>query len=409
MKKNDCLKIGSYSSGYLAKKFGTPLYVYDKEKIVNNFNKIYNSIPCEPKQIHYAIMCNDRDDVLKTIKKLGGSLQVNSLKEYHLALKLGFDKHLLSVATTNLSCEDLVKFIKHQAHLNLDSIEEIEKYGRIIKKTKGKTNRCIGLRVFIPLIVKNPRATNLPCPQKSRVGINKTDFAKAKKIAKQYNLKIVGLHGYLGSNLLDSGPFKQLNKFLTGCANNFKDLEYINVGGGFGVPNKPKDKAFNWRHYGQQLSLLMNSVSQTCNKKINLKIEPGRSIVAEAGILLTRVTNVKNMDSWQQIGVDCGFGTFARPYLYGWRQGGYHKIIVASKINKKPSRQYTICANSVLQNDFLAEDRMLPKTVEGDLAAILNTGAYGTVMASHFPGTKKPGEIFIDHDIIKVLQKTERI
>jgi len=405
------LFIGKIDVVKLARKLGTPVYIYNGDKIESNYREIYNSISYEPKQIHYAVMANNRAEILKLLLKLGSYLQVNSLKEYILARKIGFPNERISVTTTNISKEDMEKFIKYKALLNLDSIEEIEKYGKIIEKfrRKGKeVNEKIGIRVFVHVKATGKYITNKPYKPKARVGIKKQKFELVKKLSKKYKIQIIGIHGYLASNIVELNPHLKLAKYLIKCAKEFQNLEYINFGAGFGLPPKIKDKKFNWKKYGSSLTKLMKNLSKDIGRKINLKIEPGRSLVGDAGILLAKVTNIKDMDSWKEIGVDAGFGVFARPYIYNWKKGGYHPIVVANKLNQKRTELYTICANSVLQGDYLGEDRKLPKVEEGDIIAILNTGAYGSVMMSLFPGMRKPGEILIYRNKIKVIEKVEK-
>ena len=222
-------------------------------------------------------------------------------------------------------------------------------------------------------------------------------------------MKIVGVHGYLASNIFDIAPFLKLNRFLFECAKQFPDIEYINFGAGFGIALKPDEKDFDWKSYGENVNSLMLEAEKFYGRKINLKIEPGRALVGDAGILLTKVTNIKNMGSWKEVGVDCGFGVFARPYLYKWNEGGYHSVVSANKFLQKAEEIYTICGNSVLQGDYLAEDRKLPKLEPGDFLAILKTGAYGATMMSTFPGMRRAGEILISCDKIRVISKTEKI
>lgn len=404
----DHLKIGKFDAVALAKKFGTPLYAYHGEIIEENFKRITSVIPYEPKQIHYAIMCNNRAEILKILLKLGSYVQVNSLKEYRIARKVGFHKEKISVTTTNMSESDMRKFAKDGILINFDSIEEVERYGKIVKELKLKDSK-IGIRVFVHQKPIGRYITNVSYLPKARVGIKKERFDELKNVAKKFDLKIVSVHGYLASNMLDLEPFLELNKFLLDCAKQFSDIEYINFGAGFGIPLKPNEKDFDWKTYGENVLALMQEAENFFGRKINLKIEPGRALVADAGILLTQITNIKNMDSWKEVGVDCGFGVFARPYIYKWNEGGYHPIVCANKFELEANEIYTICGNSVLQGDYLAEDRKLPSLEIGDFLAILKVGAYGVTMMSLFPGMRRSGEILIYRDKIKIIQKTEKI
>jgi diaminopimelate decarboxylase len=408
--ENNHLKIGKFDAVDLAKKFSTPLYVYNGETIETNFKKINLAIPYEMKQVHYAIMCNDRSEILKILLNLGSYIQANSLKEYKLVRKVGFPNDKISIATTNMSIADMKEFAGFGAMINFDSIEEIERYGKIIAELESKNkklNRKIGIRVFISQEANGQSITNAPYLPKSRVGIKQNRFNELKDLAQKYNLKIVGIHGYLASNMLNLEPFLKLNNFLFECAKQFSDIEYINFGAGFGIALKPSEKDFDWATYGKILVLLMDEAEKFFGRKINLKIEPGRALVGEAGILLTEVNNVKDMESWREVGVNCGFGVFARPYIYKWNEGGYHPIVLANKFKQEAQEIYTICGNSVLQGDYLAEDRKLPNVEIGDYLAILQTGAYGATMMSSFPGMRRAGEILIHRDKIKVINRIE--
>lgn len=410
--ENNHLRIGKFDAVELAKKFGTPLYVYDGEMVEENFKKINTAIQYGSKQIHYAIMCNNCQEILKILLNSGSYIQANSLKEYKLARKVGFSNEKISIATTNMSASDMETFAGYGAMINFDSLEEVERYGEIVSRLENKNNKInkkIGIRIFIHQEKNIENATNIPYLPKARVGIKKEKFDELKNIAKKFDLKIIGVHGYLASNMLGLKHFKELNNFLLDCAKQFLDIEYINFGAGFGIALKPEEKDFDWKSYGENVTLLMREAEKFFGRKINLKIEPGRSLVGDAGALLTEVTNIKNMDSWEEAGVDCGFGVFARPYIYKWNEGGYHPIIVANKYGEEDKEVYTICGNSVLQGDYIAEDRRLPILEVGDFLAILGTGAYGASMMSTFPGMRRAGEILVYRNKIKVINKVEKI
>lgn len=377
----------------LVEKHGTPLYVYDLNIVEHNYRMLQAAIPYEPVQIHYAMMCNPHPAILQKMKALGAHLQVSTLKEYHLGIEAGFERERISATTTNLHSWTQCNLSRGMVAINYDSVEEIEYFGRSMCISSQPDTMNIGIRVFMDLPVPDG-VTNRSCPGRQRIGVKREKFRQVLELAKRHRLKVVGVHGYLASNVLDVEVVKAGNAYLADCAMAFPDLQYINFGAGFGIPMKPDQKPFDWLQYGQWLSELMEGISKQFGRRINLKIEPGRSLVGDAGILLCRVTNIKDMDSWIQVGVDCGFGVFARPFIYG-QESGYHPIVVVGKAQDAPRKIYTICGNSVLQNDILGVDRELPELENGDLLAILKTGAYGKSMASLFPGWEEPKEVFL--------------
>src|SRR3989338_3842960 len=141
--ENNHFKIGKFDTVKIAKEFGTPLYVYHGETIEENFKKISLAIPYKMKQIHYAIMCNDRPEILKILLNLSAYIQANSLKEYKLARKIGFPNEKISIATTNMGAGDMREFAELGAMINFDSIEEVERFGKIALECKAK-NKKIG-------------------------------------------------------------------------------------------------------------------------------------------------------------------------------------------------------------------------------------------------------------------------
>lgn len=366
----------------LIKRFGTPLYVYDKNKIIQNYSLIKNHIPYHNKQIHYAVMCNNHPKVLETIRDLGGCVQINSLPELGLAKKTGFKHSRISFTSTGLDTSSLEKLVQENVQINLDSIEEVKKYCRL------NQNGNFGIRIKIREDIKLPEGhTN--SPKNSDIGICAEYFDKVKKISEQHDCKINGIHGYLASNILASEPFIQFSDYLIECAKQFPDIEYVNFGSGFGVLDKQEEQKLNFEMIGQYYSKLMHELSIYFKKNIQLKIEPGRSIMATAGTLYAKVTNIKKLDGKKQISIDAGFGEFARTMIYNI----YHDIEVVDK--QYNITLYDVRANTVLQSDFLAKDILLPNVKEGDIIAIKNAGAYGHVMASGFPGKKMPKLIMI--------------
>jgi diaminopimelate decarboxylase len=177
---------------------------------------------------------------------------------------------------------------------------------------------------------------------------------------------------------------------------NFPDLEYVNFSSGFGVRYSKEDKDFDFQKVIKHYSYLGNKLSKSYRRDIILKIEPGRILLADAGSLLVKITNIKKLNSKKsEISVDAGFAELARPKIYN----SYHEI---ENLERKgnPKKVYDIRGNTALQNDFLGRDRRLEETREGDYLLIKKVGAYGYVMASGFPGKNLPGQVLINKDKI---------
>ena len=369
----------------LIRQFGTPLYVYEEDRISENYKLIDGSISYQNKEIHYAVMCNSNRAILEIMKQLGASVQINSLHELDLVKEAGFKSSQISFTSTGLDTESLERLVQEGVQVNLDSVEEVEKYCRL------NPNGNFGIRIKMKEDIKLPEGhTN--SPKDSDIGICEEDFERVKEIAKQNGCRVNGIHGYLASNILASEPFLQSSDYLVQCARQFPDLEYVNFGSGFGVPNKPEEQRFDFEGIGQHYSRLTQKLSDYFGRSIQLKVEPGRSLIATAGTLYARVMNVKQLNGKKQIAVNAGFGEFARPRIYG----AYHDIEVVEKTGE--TELYDIRGNTVLQSDFLGRNRQLPKVEEGDILAIKNTGAYGIVMASGFPGKELPKEVLVSSD-----------
>jgi diaminopimelate decarboxylase len=379
----------------IAEQFGTPLYIYETEKIRENLSSIINFITYPKIKVYYAAMCNNQPEILKIINDLGLGVQVNTVHELNLAKEAGFSSSEISFTSTGVSKELMKKLIEECVEINLDSVEEVEKFCTLVN------NRTFGVRVKIDKKIKmnSNEATNSFL--ESNVGIEGKYFNKIKEIAKETGNRITGVHGYLASNVHDSKPFIQFGKFIVNVASEFPDLEYVNLSSGFGVKYSAKDKDFDFQHVLHCYSNLLRKLSKRIKREIVLKIEPGRTLMADAGSLLVRITNLKTLNpDKSEISVNAGFGEFARPKIYN----SYHEI-ENSEITGKSKKVYDIRGNTVLQNDFLGQDRILEEVSEGDYLVLKKVGAYGIVMASGFPGKKLPKQILINKDKIEVIGK----
>lgn len=365
--------------------FGTPLYVYEEDTINQNYRHIHKSIPYPNKQIHFAVMCNNRIEILKIFLELGCGVQVSSLYELELVYNAGFTNSQISFTSTGLDLETIKILSEQNIQINLDSLEELEKLGIIRPSSK------VGIRIKMKEGIELP-VGHTNSPKNSDIGITISDFEKIKAIALKYNITINGIHGYLASNILVAEPFLEVADYLKEAAKQFPDLEYINFDSGFGVPENPNDIIFDFGRVCEYYSIVTQELSDFFGRSIQMKIEPGRIFMASSGSLYTKVTNVKQVDGKKQIAINAGFAEFVRPKIYNT----YCEIEVENKYRE--IELYDIRANTVLQSDFLAKNRLLPKVQEGDILIIRNTGAYGIVLASGFPGKRLPNEILINRN-----------
>ncbi|MCX6748899.1 MAG: hypothetical protein NT076_04815 [Candidatus Pacearchaeota archaeon] len=364
----------------IAEKFGTPVYIYETKKIKENYKKIIFSLKYPNYKIYFAVMCNNNLEVLKIIKSLGLGVQINSENELKLVKKAGFGNKNISFTSAGLSKEFIKKIISENIEINLDSVEEVEKFCSLTKKG------VFGIRIKIPSQIKVYSNYSTNKALDSNVGIDINDLDKIKKLAENSKNKITGIHGYFASNVLETNLFMQFGDFITKIAETFPDLEYVNFGSGFGIPYSEAEKEIELKIIFEYYAKLLQNLSKKIGRIIIMKIEPGRLILANAGILLTKITNIKKLNSEKsEISVNSGFGEFARPRVYG----AYHKIENLDSSSSTQIRIYDIRGNSVLQDDFLGKDRVLKEVKEGDLLIIRDVGAYGAVMASGFPGRNK--------------------
>lgn len=380
----------------LAKKYGTPLYVYDRKVIEKQYNLLNNAITYSPRYIYYAIKANSNLYLLKELVKLGARLDASSPAELYLALKAGLKPSQVSFTGVNLSKKDLKYILKFNTLLNLDSLSQLELTGTL------SPGRKVGLRINTIYGAGHHKRV-VTAGKDSKFGISLQDINEAKKIAEKYNLKIIGLHHHIGSGILNIKNFIKPIDELLKIAGRLKNLEYIDFGGGLGVPYKPGDKKINIKLFGKILSKKFEDFSETYSLKLTLHIEPGRFLIAESGTLLVEVTAIKKNPAGNLIiGTNSGMTHLIRPALYG----AYHEIGNVSNPHGK-KQKVTLVGNICESSDIFAKNRHITKPREGDLLAIKNTGAYGFSMASRFNGRELPAEILINKNKIKLIRKED--
>lgn len=381
--KNNKLYLGKIKAEDLVKKYGSPLYVYEKDVIKKRCSDLIENIDYEKLKIHYACKANTNLAILKILKREGCNIETVSKGEVLIALRAGFKPEQIIYTCSNIAEEELKFLLKNKILINIDSFGQLKKYGRLNPggAVSIRINQGIGAGHHSHCITGGPE---------SKFGIYFSRLGEVKKIAKQYDLKIIGVHQHIGSGILNEAIFIKAMKALLRTAKELKNLEFVDFGGGFGVPYKPDEKPLNMRKLGRDISKLFNAFCQDYGKKLTMVFEPGRYLVCEAGTLLATVTDIKKTPFKTFVGVDSGFNHLVRPVMYG----AEHQILNASRV-RGAKEVVSVAGNICESGDLFAKQRKLTRFKEGDILAILNVGAYGFSMSSNYNSRPKPAEVLV--------------
>ncbi|MBU1112148.1 MAG: diaminopimelate decarboxylase [archaeon] len=384
------LTIGNISAIELAEQYGTPLYVYDQNTILKNIQNLKESFPNT--NICYAVKANSNLEILKLVASQGLGADCSNGVEIELAELAGFDMNRSIYTGVNPSNEDLKKALESGIKINLDDISILK---RILKFGKPeiisfRINPGFGKGKF-PSIVVGGKGT--------KFGMNEDLAREAYRQAKNAGIEKFGIHMMTGSGVNYEEYFTELTLTIQNIARRIGDsvgikFDFMDIGGGIGVPYEPHEKDLDIKKIG-------TSVEKAFTYDGKLMIEPGKYIIAEAGVLLTKVTTIKN----NFIGVDAGMSTLIRPALYG----AYHPIVLANNLDAKLVQEANIVGPICENTDFFAKNRAMPKVEEGNILAIKVAGAYCYAMASPYNGVLRPAEVMIDKEEHWVIRKRETV
>jgi diaminopimelate decarboxylase len=376
----------------IAETYGTPTYVYDKNKMCEQYHLLDTSIEFSPKKIYYACKANSNVNILRILKNLNCCIDVVSPGELFLALRAGFDPSEILFTGNNLTNSEMEYAVDKNVLMTLDSLSQLERYGRI------NPHSDVSIRININVGAGYHKHTVTGGLQ-SKFGIYYTYVKEIKEKAKTYDLRIVGVHMHIGSGILEYRILLKCISILLEVASHFPDIAFIDIGGGLGIPSRPGESPLDCRLFGKKLSARFDEWVREHKKNITLILEPGRFLVAEAGILLARVQMKKRNPKYTFVGLDTGFNHFMRPILYN----AFHKIEkVGDESGEK--EKVTICGNICENGDIFGRNVELPRLREGDLLAIRNVGAYGFSMASLYNSRMLPAEVLVDGSTVSLIR-----
>ncbi|MCG5057576.1 MAG: decarboxylase [Limnoraphis sp. WC205] len=370
--------------------YGSPLYVYNGDNLRQTIQHISQAFAYPNTQFHFASVTNGNVALLKIFQAEGWGLHANTPGDIYLGLKAGFSPDAIVYSGSNLNREEMQQVIHWGVKtLNLDSLEQLKLCCEVLENTtENKENFKFGLRLNLPEITGE-----------SRIGVNPKEFPDAIAICHKFGLKLSGLHFYRGTGTNATKAFTQVIDAIIHCSQQLPNWQYLDFGGGFGYPYQHNGVAFDWELFGREIT---NSITKL-NRKIELIIEPGRAAIAGCATLLAKVVAVKWQGEKQIVGVDTTVANLSVPSVHG----GYREI-VSFKEEKLAQKYITdVCGNTTYSRDYLGKNCQLPALEIGDIIAILDVGAYGYAMSSHFLHRPKPAEVLLENQQHRLIRQRE--
>ena len=395
-KKNELL-IDGFKPRILAKKYSTPIYCYSLKKIkenIKNFKKNFtgiNSLIC------FAVKANSNKILLNQIKRLGLGADVVSIGELMQAIKSGINPNKIVFSGVGKTSREISFAVEKKILLiNAESKSEILEIEKIAKKRKRKVN--IGIRL-------NPNTDAKTLSQistgkkENKFGVSEKTFfnlVNYTKNSKFLNLKCLSVH--IGSQILDHKPYEKMLNVIQKVINKTKfNFKYIDLGGGMGVDYEKVNKKLNLKKYASSIKKFLK------NNKSQIIFEPGRTIVANAGFLISRIIYIKEGDKKNFIIIDAAMNDFMRPALYN----ANHLIVPARKNKIKAKKIYEFVGPICESTDKFSTVKKFQKLNEKELIVICDVGAYGMSLSSNYNLRPKPIELLIDKSKIKVISKRQ--
>ncbi|MBN2120419.1 MAG: diaminopimelate decarboxylase [Candidatus Omnitrophica bacterium] len=386
----------------LAKRFGTPLYVYSQRTLREHFDKIKKAFKAVSPLICYSVKANSNISILKSLVSRGAGLDIVSAGELYRAMRAGCSPKKIVYASVGKTAEEIKQAIKLGILMfNVESLSELAQINAIAGNLGKKVD--VALRINPDI---NPKTHKYITTgrKETKFGI---EIGSARKVFLKRdnypNLNIVGVHIHIGSQIIQVGPFiKAIKKILK----LFKELNkknikitYFNIGGGLGIIYDREKPQTAQEFSGKALPFLKE-------KGLKIILEPGRFIVGNAGILVTKVLYIKENPSKRFIVVDAAMNDLIRPALYG----AYHKIVPAKKVTRsqgyKVTRKADVVGPVCESGDFLGKDRKLD-VAEGDFLAVMGAGAYSFSMSSNYNSRPKAAEVLVKKNRAYLIRKRE--
>ncbi|MEN9685559.1 MAG: hypothetical protein RLZZ28_1345 [Bacteroidota bacterium] len=367
----------------IAKEYGTPVYVYHAEKITEQYRKLQKAFEQSSTRFFYAGKALTNVNILKHIKSIGCNIDCSSINEAKLAIYAGFEPKNILYTSNGIAFSEIAEAVELGININIDSLSNLEKFG----KKYGRTYP-VGIRLR-PNIMAGGNLKISTGHEKSKFGIPIEQLDKILDLVTELDIHICGLHIHTGSEIKDVAVFMQVADIFFELVPHFKEVKFLDLGGGFKVPYKEGEKGTDVDLLGAKVAESIQKLKTTYGRDFEAWFEPGKFLVSECGYFITEVNVLKESGQTIFAGVNSGFNHLIRPMFYE----SYHRISNISNTGAV-KKHYTITGN-ICETDTFASDRELNEIREGDLLVFANAGAYGFEMGSNYNSRFKPAQVLV--------------
>ncbi|MFW5829413.1 MAG: diaminopimelate decarboxylase [Planctomycetota bacterium] len=381
----------------LLSEYGSPLYVYDLDLVRERARTLREAIAYEPTRLLYAIKANPCPGVACVLVEEGYGVDAVSSGEVALALRLGLSPQDILYTENNMTDAEMQEALREGVLINCGSCDRLRRLGQAGgRRAAVRFNPDIGGGLHAHVCTAGPL---------TKFGVHHSRVDEVLAIERDTGVRVVGCHMHIGSGILDAELYARAMRVILDVAVRLPHLQFIDFGGGLGIPYHDEDRPMDLRRLGRAATGLMEEFTAEEGRRLELRLEPGRFLVGEAGTLYTTVTSVKtNPDGRCYVGCDTGFNHLLRPILYD----SHHRIDNVSNPDAPPVL-VDVVGNICETGDVFARERAIPQPSRGDVLAIRDTGAYGMSMASTYNLRPLPAEVGLSHGAVRLLRPRQSI
>ncbi|MFN4085790.1 MAG: diaminopimelate decarboxylase [Spirosomataceae bacterium] len=384
----------------LVQKYGSPLYLYDGQKMADQVEVMRQAFSGLDIKIKYAAKALTNIAVLQWMRMLGVDVDVVSIEEAHIALKAGFLPSQIQYTPSGVSFAEIDAAVQLGLRLNLDSIPLLEYVGE-----KYGNTLPVSIRVN-PLIMAGGNLKISTGHADSKFGISILQMEQVAMIAQQFGIQIVGLHQHTGSDFKNARVIIEAAEKLFDLAFTFfPDIQFIDLGSGFKVAYSANDHVTDMQALGQEVVTVFKAFQEKIGRDIELWFEPGKFLVSESGILAVTANVVKENPNKTFVHVDSGLNHLIRPMMYD----AYHEIVNISNPTFARGKGLYDVVGYICETDTFGKDRELPSVSQGDILGILNAGAYGFSMSSQYNSRVRPAEVLVVNQQDYLIRRRENL